>query len=105
MRVDTLLVIRCLILIASLAAFYRLWMVTRLVMKVSAWLIFQACVILLWLSASYRFHGQLNPFPQAVAFVIGVFSIGILFTMLIFAIGALRRQGSSKNENSVGDLS
>jgi cytochrome c biogenesis protein CcdA len=70
----------------------------HLVKKSVAWLIFQISIVFLWLSSSYLYHGHLNPFPQAVALLIAVFSIGILGIMLIFALGILRRQGSWKIE-------
>jgi hypothetical protein len=92
--VNTLLIFRVLILIIGLTAFYRLGVSNHLVRKSLAWLIFQISIVFLWLSSSYSYHGHLNPFPQVVALLIAIFSIGILGIMLIFALGVLRRHGS-----------
>ncbi len=91
---NTLLIVRISILLMALIAFYRLFVSTHLVKKIAAWAVFQLSIVLLWLSASSHYHGQENPIPQVVAFLIGVFSISILGIMLIFALGVLRRQGS-----------
>gem|GEM_PF-2139897 len=99
MVVNTLLIVRVLILVIGLTAFYRLWLSNHLVKKSVAWLIFQISIVFLWLSCSYSYHGHLNPIPQAVALLIVVFSVGILGIMLIFALGVLRRQDSWEIEN------
>jgi len=97
---NTLLIVRILILLMALIAFYRLFASTHLAKKITAWAVFQVSIVLLWLSASSHYHGQENPIPQVVAFLIGIFSIGILGIMLIFALGVLRRQGSLQIENN-----
>jgi len=96
---NTLLIVRISILLLGLTVFYRLFASTHLVKKIAAWAVFQASIVLLWLSASSHYHGQENPIPRVVAFLIGVFSMGILGIMLIFALGVLRRRGSWEIEN------
>jgi hypothetical protein len=96
--INSLFIIRILVLILSLTAFYQVWNSHHLLKKVLAWLAFQVSIILLWLSSSYHYHDHLNPLPQVVAFLIGLFSLGILGVMLVFALGALRRQHSLEIE-------
>ncbi len=93
MTLNSLLIIRCLILVAGLAALYRLWTSTHLIKKSLFWLIFQASVAALWLSGSYPYHGHWNPLPQVAAFLLIIFSIGVLAIMLVFASGVLRNDG------------
>jgi multisubunit Na+/H+ antiporter MnhC subunit len=99
LAINALLILRVLTLLMGLTAFYRLWTSNYLVKKIMAWLVFQTSVVLLWLSCSYSYHGHWNPLPQVVAFLIGVFSVGIGGIMLIFALGVLRRHGSWEIEN------
>ena len=101
MTLDSLLVIRILILMIGLTAFYRLWTSNHLVKKALAWLVFQTAIVGLWLSSTYRYHHHWNPLPLVVAFLVTIFSIGILGIMFIFAEGVLRRHGSWEPENSV----
>jgi multisubunit Na+/H+ antiporter MnhC subunit len=91
---EHLLIIRDLILIIGLTAFYCVWTSGHLVKKVAAWAVFQMSIILLWLTSSYPYHGRWNTLPDVVAFLIGVFSLGIGGIMLIFALGVLRRHDS-----------
>jgi hypothetical protein len=98
---DSLLIFRILILMIGLTAFYRLWISPYWVKKALAWLVFQTAIVGLWLSSIYRYHHLLNPLPLVVAFLVTLFSIGILAIMLIFAEGVLRRQGSSETEKKV----
>jgi multisubunit Na+/H+ antiporter MnhC subunit len=91
---ESLLIVRDLILIIGLTAFYCILTSDHFVKKAIAWAVFQTSVILLWLSSSYPYHGHWNSFPQVVAFLIGIFSLGILGIMLIFTLGILRRHGS-----------
>jgi len=54
---------------------------------------------MLWLSTSSSYRGRGNPIPLVVAFLVVIFSIGVLAIMLIFALGILRRQSSWEIEN------
>jgi multisubunit Na+/H+ antiporter MnhC subunit len=96
--INSLFVVRGFILILNFAAFYQVWNSNHLLKKVLAWLAFQVSIVLLWLSSSYRYHDHLNPLPQVVAFLIGVFSLGILGIMLVFTLGVLRRHDSLEIE-------
>jgi multisubunit Na+/H+ antiporter MnhC subunit len=95
---NSLFVIRGFILILSLTAFYHVWTSNHLLKKVLAWLAFQVSIVLLWLSSSYRYHHYLNPLPQAVAFLIILFSLGVFGIMLVFILGVLRRHHSLEIE-------
>jgi multisubunit Na+/H+ antiporter MnhC subunit len=91
LAINSLFIIRALILLLGLAAFYYLWTASYLLKKVMAWLVFQISIVLLWLSSAYVYHGHLNPLPQVVAFLILVSSTGILGIMLVFCLGVSRR--------------
>lgn len=94
MTINSLFLLRAFLLLLSLGAFYRLWTSTHLLKKIFAWVVFQLCVILLWLSAAARYHDHLNPLPQVIALMIGLFSLGLLGIMLVFALGVSRRHHS-----------
>lgn len=96
--INSLFIVRILILILSLTAFYQVWNSNHLLKKVLAWLAFQFSIVLLWFSSSYLYHNHLNPLPQVIAFLIGVFSIGVLGIMLVFVLGIWRRHHSLETE-------
>jgi multisubunit Na+/H+ antiporter MnhC subunit len=96
--INSLFIARAVSLILSLAAFYQVWSSHHLLKKVLAWLTFQISIALLWLSSSYPYHHHLNPLPQVLAFVILLFSLGILGIMLVFVLGVLRRHHSLEIE-------
>ena len=98
MVLNSLLIVRGLILILSLTAFYHVLISTHLMKKIQAWTIFQVSIVLLWLSSSYRYHDHLNSLPQTVVFLISVFSLGLLGIMLVFSLGVLRRHDSLEIE-------
>ena len=100
MVINSLFIIRGLIVILELATFFYLCLSNNLLKKVMAWAVFQTSIVLLWLSSSYRYHNHLNPLPQAAAFLIVVFSLGILGIMLIFVLGILRRYDSLEVEKT-----
>ncbi|HTA75842.1 MAG TPA: NADH-quinone oxidoreductase subunit K [bacterium] len=91
MAINSFFIVRGLILLLGLVAFYHLWTASHLLKKVMAWLIFQISIVLLWISSAYVYHGHLNPLPQVAAFLILVFTTGILGIMLVFCLGISRR--------------
>ena len=91
MVINSLFIVRGLILLLGLTAFYHLWTASHLLKKVMGWLAFQISIVLLWLSSVYVYHGHLNPLPQVAAFLILISSTGILGIMLVFCLGVSRR--------------
>ncbi len=94
MAIHSLFIVRGLLILLALTAFYSIWTASHLLKKVMAWLVFQISIALLWLSSAYVYHGHLNPLPQVAAFLILASSTGILGIMLVFCLGVSRRHDS-----------